>query len=213
MPGNVRWSGEELQLIKDLYETADMATLREKLPNRSAKAITTMASKLMADPEPGPAAKRPETWAQEEIQFLKDNYKSMDYPELEERLHRTRKAIDCKVAQLGLKRKLKKTGAPEPSEPWTGDEENVLIRCAGRLTVNEIHTRYLKNRTTRAIQSKMRMLGLSDARPPKWTEQEREIIARNYKKPGTVLQDLLPGRSYGAIRNQLTAMRLRGLLE
>ena len=59
----------------------------------------------------------------------------------------------------------------------------------------------------------MRMLGLSDARPPKWTEREREIIARNYKKPGTVLQNLLPGRSYGAIRNQLTAMRLRGLLE
>ena len=118
MPGNVRWSGEELRLLEDLYKTADMAALREKLPNRSAKAIATMASKLKAGTEPGPASKRPWTWTQEEIEFLKNNYRSMDYPELEEQLHRTRKAIDCKVAQLGLKRKLKKPGIPEPSEPW-----------------------------------------------------------------------------------------------
>lgn len=211
MPGNTRWNECEIQTLKQLYGKIPTEKLQKKyLPGRSQHAIIEMANRLTlkkaADRETMP-------WTTREINFLKTNFTSMDYPELLKHLPgRTQKAIACKINQLGLKRRLKKPGSPAQTTPWSGEEENIVVKYAKTLTVAEIHKRYLPNRTPRAIQSKMRMLGLSEPRPPKWTEKERDIIMKNADKSGVVLMQLLPERSYGAIRNQLTAMRLQGLI-
>lgn len=43
-------------------------------------------------------------WTDEEISFLKDNYKSMTYRQLSEYLDRSKSAIDLKINRLGLKK-------------------------------------------------------------------------------------------------------------
>ena len=43
-------------------------------------------------------------WTEEEISFLKDNYKSMTYRQLSEHLDRSKLAIDLKINRLGLKK-------------------------------------------------------------------------------------------------------------
>lgn len=43
-------------------------------------------------------------WTEEEISFLKDNYKSMTYKQLSEYLNRSKTAIDLKINRLGLKK-------------------------------------------------------------------------------------------------------------
>lgn len=43
-------------------------------------------------------------WTNEEIDFLKENYKTMTYKQLSERLNRTKAAIDLKINRLGLKK-------------------------------------------------------------------------------------------------------------
>lgn len=43
-------------------------------------------------------------WTDEEIKFLKENYKTMTYKQLSEQLNRTKAAIDLKINRLGLKK-------------------------------------------------------------------------------------------------------------
>lgn len=43
-------------------------------------------------------------WLEEEIKFLKDNYKTMTYQEIADKLDRTKAAIDLKINKLGLKK-------------------------------------------------------------------------------------------------------------
>lgn len=43
-------------------------------------------------------------WTNEEINFLKENYKTMTYKQLSEKLDRTKSAIDLKINRLGLKK-------------------------------------------------------------------------------------------------------------
>lgn len=43
-------------------------------------------------------------WTNEEINFLKENYKTMTYKQLSEKLDRTKAAIDLKINRLGLKK-------------------------------------------------------------------------------------------------------------
>lgn len=43
-------------------------------------------------------------WTNDEIDFLKENYKTMTYKQLSEKLDRTKSAIDLKINRLGLKK-------------------------------------------------------------------------------------------------------------
>lgn len=43
-------------------------------------------------------------WLECEIQFLKDNYKTMTYQEIADKLNRTKSAVDLKINRLGLKK-------------------------------------------------------------------------------------------------------------
>lgn len=43
-------------------------------------------------------------WSQEELDFIKENYKHMSYKEMAEKLGRTKAAVDLKVNRLGLKK-------------------------------------------------------------------------------------------------------------
>ena len=43
-------------------------------------------------------------WTNDEIIFLKENYKTMTYKQMSEQLNRTKSAIDLKINRLGLKK-------------------------------------------------------------------------------------------------------------
>lgn len=60
-----------------------------------------------------------------------------------------------------------------------------------------------------SVKSKRSRLGIrtEDAKP--WTADERRILQYNYEKGKTELMQLLPGRSWNAIRSQAAFLRKR----
>ena len=66
------------------------------------------------------------------------------------------------------------------SKKWTKEEIIVLQKYYGKLRADVIHTKYLPNRTSRAIISKANKIGLIWQNL--WTKEEIKILKKNYKK-------------------------------
>lgn len=115
-------------------------------------------------------------WNQEEIQFLEDNYKTMSYDELANKLNRTKKAIQGKLHGLNLIKEIK-------SKNWSDEEIQFLKENINSLSYEEISSHL--NRSISAIYTKVWELDLiipelKGSRKLK-SEQVNFIIA-NYDK-------------------------------
>ena len=91
---------------------------------------------------------------------------------------------------------------------WTETEEAEIRKAiyAGK-KATEVQ---LPGRTTAAIAAKMsRMRGNDKTKP--WTQEERQILVEYYKEiPMKALLDMLPGRTAGSVRGQVSWLKARG---
>lgn len=95
-------------------------------------------------------------WTEEEIAFIKNNYKNLTTHEMAAKLgDRTYRAVMGKMNRLDLVKNI----IVSSGELWTEEEIDFIKRNYKDHTLKEMAT-VLPNRTVRSIESKMRDLGL-----------------------------------------------------
>lgn len=213
MPGNKNWSKDEIEILRAHLEELTSNQIQARfLPNRTVKAVRRMSAKLKTPEQKTTGSARPE-WTKADLEYLRDNFASMDYPELAEHLGRSEKAVHTKVDQLRLTRKLLKPGPGGAQTPWTPEELRALERHAGELTVAALQRKYLPDRTRAAVRAQLRRKGLAKPAPRRWTPGELKIVRDNMDRPLSEWLDLLPGRSELAVHNRVSSMRLNDKLK
>jgi len=96
MQANI-WTSKEIEILKNMYFSGiKKDILQPLLSNRSWDGICSKARNL------GLSDKKYPNWTEEEISFLKENYKSLPTEEISSILNRTRDAIITKVNNLGI---------------------------------------------------------------------------------------------------------------
>ena len=91
----VKWTQEEIDIIKENYEFGNIHNLEKLLPNRTYNAITTKARKL--------GIKSRTFWSEDEINILNENYHIKTVDEIVKMLpNRTRESIIVQAGKLGL---------------------------------------------------------------------------------------------------------------
>lgn len=207
------WSKEEIEVLKaHLGELTSNQIQARFLPDRTVKAVRRMSAKLKAPEQKTTGSARPE-WTKTDLEYLRDNFASVDYPELAEHLGRSEKAVHTKVDQLRLTRRLLKPGPGGAQTPWTPEELRALERHAGELTVAALQKKYLPDRTRAAVRAQIRRRGLAKPAPRRWTPGELGIVRDNLDRPISEWLDLLPGRSELAVHNRVSSMRLNDKLK
>ena len=94
------------------------------------------------------------------------------------------------------------------TEPWTPNEEHILRTKYATHTAQEIHDKYLPNRTPDGIRGHAIVMGLSQSRPHAdshpWTDRELELLKTYY--PGMKVADFqkahMPHRTTGSITSK-----------
>lgn len=147
------WTPEEDEILRTLYPATDVGAIASNhLPGRSARAITTRASRLGLRKA---VASRPLStpWTEDELATLKNHYEEKGPTWLHANLlpGRSAAAIMTKASTLGLH-----TGRV----PWTESENDVIRDTYGKMHPKEI-ARLLPGRTTSAVCQQARTLGLS----------------------------------------------------
>lgn len=96
---NIRWTQEEINILKDNYKFGNICNTEKLLPNRTYKAITTKAKKL--------GLKTKEYWSNKEIEILINNYEKCSLDEIMLLLpNRKRHGIIAKAISLNLTNKI-----------------------------------------------------------------------------------------------------------
>lgn len=149
-------------------------------------------------------------WTPEELNLLTLYYGTMPNLELQQRhlTQRNVRAIEIKAMRLGLSKN-------QSSIKWSDNELDILKTYGGQLTPQEIHAKYLPNRTPTAILLKMSELkghrnrhtgrtqqSAAKNRTP-WTDDELDILRQYYRimTVPAIQQKYLPDRSMHAIEN------------
>jgi hypothetical protein len=154
-------------------------------------------------------------WTDEEIETLRKHYPnnvSMDrilhmLPE------RSYTAVVHKASRLGL---VKGNYIPvqRRSRRWTENEINFVRAFYGRVDDREI-VDTIPHRTVSSVKSLIFRVGgqkkrTHNPRNPSWTPFETKLLAKNYTKmTNDELMEILPNRSFDAIRARLYVLGLR----
>lgn len=94
------WTKEEIKYAESLFNFGKTyKEIAEKI-NRPEYSVAKLLREL------GYAYSSPIHWKQEEIEYLKENYKDMTYDEIAKELGRTEKAVSAKSRELGFIKKI-----------------------------------------------------------------------------------------------------------
>lgn len=135
-------------------------------------------------------------WTEDDMQFLRDNYKTMPLDEQSISLKRSVTSLMSKARKMGLKRgrywtNLQKTILFDNLDK-TYEELSELIPCK---TLSEI-TAYCQNKKIR-----------TGSYQKKWSKEEEDILKQStYSKTIEDVYDLIPHRSKDSIRGKLQGM-------
>ena len=110
------------------------------------------------------------TWTNEQIQFLKDNYQVMTFKEIGETLGKSTGCVGSRALKLGLKKGI--------GEKWTTEEEEILKAYYPAEGLNVFGR--LPNRTCFAIVFELRKLKLDKTPKVPWTDAQDEIACKFY---------------------------------
>ena len=96
----VRWTSNEIDILKSNYSKMPVEKLLKMLPNRNANMIMNEAKrfKLVS------YSRNQQIWKENEIQYLKDNWETVPDKIMAEHLNRTFRSVKFKREELGLYR-------------------------------------------------------------------------------------------------------------
>jgi len=143
-------------------------------------------------------------FTKEEDQFIIDNYDSLSWKQISEKLGFKMTTVRKRAKKLGLsgdRDKFIDRARKERDAIWTEEEDTILK--------NNIHTNYVdiqrllpKKRSIGAIQVRFYKLGINVYRGgTQWTEKELEIVTNNYElMTFREINNLLPYRSFESVK-------------
>ena len=208
------WSQNELDLMEKYYTTMPVKTFQQTyMPYRKLTAIMTKAKTLglkhkrSGSQTKGRKGKRKtETvWTKSDLKILHEFYGKIPSSELQAKLpNKTETQIRTKAYFENLTR----------DYGWTDDENQILRDNAPSMTAKEL-AELLPERPLGTIYAQIKALGIerpkhshkpSENGRKRWTEHELTILRENRGKPIKKIQELLPGRTAGAIMTKLCRM-------
>lgn len=93
---------------------------------------------------------------------------------------------------------------------WTEEEDKLLSKYYGHLSIEEIHNKYLLHRSKIAIQRRAQMLEITYKKnSPMWTNEENEILRKYYPIEGLKVEERLENRTKRAIMAQISRLKLK----
>jgi len=174
-----KWSEEELNTLREHYDSDNIDLVTNMLPNRTRKSVMHKAIEL--------GLVRKDFWTAEEISIL-EMYNGNNIDEITELLtKRTKRAVMGKIGEIGLIFKNR----------WT-EEEIETLKENYDPNDTDLMLELLPGRTKRSIYVQASRLNLTNG----WTEEEIETVKENYGKlTNKDLQKLLPNRTLRAIQH------------
>lgn len=142
-------------------------------------------------------------WTDAEIDFLKSNYSSMSWEYLTSGLSaRSKQNILSKASELNLSRESIRFSS------YTKYEDEIIIKNYEELGAEYISNNLLPHRTKDSIATRANRLGIKTRK--KWTDEEKEILKRNYEVSSVDdVMKLLPNRSRSSIISHAIELNLR----
>lgn len=189
------WSEDEIQVLKDNYESLGLDAVKPLLPNRTESAIYSKAQDLRL--------KTRLYWEEWELDFLRQNHDKLTVEELTERLSANGRTV------IAVAQRLREMGLNEGINYYTPEEDEIIKTNYNKITLKQL-CKLLPDRTPKSIFKRARNLKLNNEAAPDWTPEEDEIIKRYYKQ--THIKELgskLPGRSLKSIWNRAQHIGLR----
>lgn len=191
----IRWSNEELEILKNNYSTTDWDVLLNLLYRHNKEDIITKASKL--------GIKREQYfWSEEEIDILKNSYfKGLPLKDIEKLLNGkfNQRSIATKANKLGIA-KIKK---------WTDEEIDIMKNYYSSMPLDEI-CKLLPNRKRDNIIAKAKNLGVKSYEylQKHWSEEDLEFLIFNYKNMTDEEIANILNRSVDSIRGKRDCLKL-----
>lgn len=108
-------------------------------------------------------------WSEEEVNIILDNYKENSDREIAKLLpNRSPRTVGEKRRGLGIKR-------PQRDKVWTDEEIKILEKNWKEYDQNELHEKFLPNKTPKQINARKMHSGLKGKKYV-WSDKEKEIF-------------------------------------
>lgn len=219
---SIPWSEDEIEVLKKYYSILDIKTLQKYLPNRDVCSIQKKANSLglykknrVTDAN---QPRKPMLWTEDEINILKDKYFIYTAKDIQKNFlpNRNVSNIQAKAWELGLSKE------PERGVFWSDEEIAILTDKIFEYTVEDIHTKFLPNRSIKAIKHKMATMGIdfksagvfsgsNIKNKNSWTLEEIEILKIHFgtKTVPQIQKEYFPNRTIHSIYNKALKLGIR----
>lgn len=182
------WTADEDEILKIKFADYTNSELHELfLPNKTARAIEGRARKLSLN-------KSKIIWTTEEDDLLKQIYGTIKNNDLTNYFSKSYTSILCRAGELNLK---------QDYTPWTEEEISYLHKYYSQnISLEEIHNKYIPNRTISEIIGKANSIGLlRNEKPKEWTDEEINILKKYYNtySVDALIKKFFPNRKIGQI--------------
>lgn len=144
MAKNPKWTNEDLNLLKENYNSKTREDLEKMFPGRNFQAIQIKANRL--------GVHRLNYFTEKDIEFIRNNYENMTTVEMGKILGRNKTNVQQKAKEMGFFKQ----------ENWSDEENQRLIKNFEGNSVDELSEKFFKNRTKSAIYHQIQQLGLQN---------------------------------------------------
>lgn len=203
---NMPWTAAELNVMAAYYGTMSSTVLHDRyLPDRTVRAIELKAFRMGLSCDQSRI-----NWTEDELRVLREAPPGTPVAELRKLLpNRTENAIHAMMSRP--RRRKKDTGqhARGPGRPWTDEETETLKKYARVMSAEELHNRFLPDRTPHAIQNAAR--SLVPSRIAKWLPSETACLVRYYGKIPTeeLISGYMPGKTVSQVYAKARQLGIR----
>lgn len=182
------WSIEEDEILKEKFADYTNLELHELfLPNKTVRAIEARGRKFFLN-------KAEIVWTQDEDNLLKEIYGTVKNDDLTDYFSKTYSSIIKRAGLLNLK---------QDYIPWTEEEISYLNEYYPTdISLDEIHEKYIPNRTIQEITGKANSIGLlRKDKHREWTDEEIERLKKYYNtySVDVLIEKFFPDRKIGQI--------------
>lgn len=136
-------------------------------------------------------------WTEKEIEFLKENYLTMDFNEISKTVKRTRRAVQSKMSKLGIR----KLGY------WNNEQIDLLLKNYKIMSNKELS--FIIKKPKYCVQSKITRLRLNRGIRINWEQDQIKTLKDEYKNRSNKDLSSIVGKTEKAVSVQLTRLGLK----